>query len=165
MTTTQAPVIASTQKPFGYWFDKQKTFIMNCNVDFRFDETEKAKLLLPLYTHAQPASAPTQAQPVAVDAWQPIETAPKDGSMILLGKLANIDDDDWAISTAGFWQEAAEDSADDMSLDAGFVDAQYQQFVPARSFGLSHYRSLGCQPTHWQPLPTPPNGITLKETP
>jgi Lar family restriction alleviation protein len=95
------------------------------------------------------ATAPSGAK---VPQWQPIETAPKDGTCIALGCVE--DDDQAAVSTVGWWQEAAEDSIDDMGQDAGFVDHGYQVFDPGRSFGNRQYP--GIQPTHWQPLPAAP---------
>jgi hypothetical protein len=88
--------------------------------------------------------------------WQPIETAPRDSSKILLGLPVNTDDDSGSVSTAGYWQEGWEDSVDDMGCDNGFVDVHYQEFSPSRSFGAAAYRSTGRQPTHWMPLPKPP---------
>lgn len=88
--------------------------------------------------------------------WLDISTAPHDGSMILLGRSENTEDDSGPISTAGRWQEGWEDSIDDMGCDDGFVDVDYQQFSPPRSFGAELHRSIGCQPTHWRPLPEAP---------
>lgn len=61
------------------------------------------------------------------DNWQPIETAPKDGSQILLyGRV----DSDRAFRHIGFWSERWNDWLD-MTM----------------SFSV---------PTHWMPLPAPP---------
>lgn len=87
-------------------------------------------------------------------AWMPIDSAPKDGTMILLGREA-IEDCD-AISIPGFWQEGWEDSIDDMGCDSGFVDVHFQEFSGGRSFGVEAYRTAPNQPTHWQPLPAAP---------
>ncbi|WP_315132892.1 DUF551 domain-containing protein [Achromobacter marplatensis] len=86
--------------------------------------------------------------------WKPIASAPKDGSLILLGREA-IEDCD-AISVPGFWQEGWEDSIDDMGCDSGFVDVQFQEFSGGRSFGAESYRCASNQPTHWMPLPSAP---------
>ena len=86
--------------------------------------------------------------------WQPIETAPKDGRTILLGR-GPIEDCE-AISVPGFWQEGWEDSIDDMGCDSGFVDVHFQEFSGGRSFGAEKYRCAPNQPTHWMPLPAAP---------
>lgn len=100
------------------------------------------------------------SQAVQVPGWRPIETAPKDGTMIMLGRPAVVGTDEveerCAISTPGYWQEGWEDSVDDMGCDDGFVDCQHQEFSPPRSFGAEAYRSLGTQPTHWMPMPAAP---------
>lgn len=88
------------------------------------------------------------------DAWRSIDTAPKDGTCILLG-CANSDDT-VAVSTMGWWQESESDGPDTMGADAGFVDYAFNCFCPSRSFGNPDFRRPGYQPTHWQPLPNPP---------
>lgn len=82
--------------------------------------------------------------------WQPISTAPRDGTMILLGKEGS--EDYSAISTPGFWQEGWDDSIDDMGCDSGFVDVEFQEFSSGRSFGTEEYRRDPVQPTRWMPL-------------
>lgn len=104
----------------------------------------------------------TRAQPavLAVPGWRPIDEAPKDGSMILLGMPDRVDDDGGEVSTPGYWQKGWEDSVDDMGCDDGFVDVHFQEFSPPRSFGAEAYRSKGRQPTHWMPLPPAPTEAT-----
>ena len=61
--------------------------------------------------------------------WQPIETAPKDGTFLLLA----LDDGDFPI--------------------VGGFDTEGGKFSCAR-YGDAFYP----QPTHWMPLPSPPKG-------
>ena len=93
--------------------------------------------------------------------WQSIETAPKDGSLIILGWVGSAEDHEdgyEAVSLPGRWQQGVEDGVDYMGQDDGFVDCNYQFFIPPRTTGPEAYRYSGRQPTHWQPLPQPPNG-------
>lgn len=85
--------------------------------------------------------------------WRPIDSAPKDKS-ILLGSPETGDDP--AISTLGWWEGPESDGMDYMGHDGGFVDYDYSTYRPGRSIGnpKSHYPPR--QPTHWQPLPEPP---------
>lgn len=92
--------------------------------------------------------------------WQPIETAPRDGAMILLGRPESEDRDEVAISAAGYWLEPEPDFPDSMGHDGGFTDVEYGSFQPGRSIGNPSHMLEARQPTHWRPLPTPPHEDT-----
>lgn len=70
-------------------------------------------------------------------AWQPVETAPKDGTKILLG---------W------FPETAYEGASTMQSQEVAFWHSIHQQWC-----GRELLKSAGpFSPTHWQPLPKPP---------
>lgn len=119
-------------------------------------EAEKAMADLRHYlrTHPSPTQPPAQAE----RAWLPIETAPKDGTVVILGR-AGDDDEVASVVTPGHWLEAEDDGVDYMGADAGFVDEHYQEFRPGRSFGNPKYMYAPSQPTHWMPLPPPPAAL------
>jgi hypothetical protein len=98
-----------------------------------------------------------KATPRAAEAgeWLPIESAPRDGTRIILGR-PDEDGDGGGISVCGYWIDELEDGVDYMGNDGGFTDVDYQVFQPGRSFGAESYRCAGKQPTHWRPLPAPP---------
>lgn len=66
------------------------------------------------------------------DKWQPIETAPKDGTDII---LARPEDDDCWYAIAQWWV-------------AGWA------FMSGRVGDMPAL--IGFEPTHWMPLPSPP---------
>ena len=83
------------------------------------------------------------------DGWVSVDTAPKDGTKILL-----LLEDDRIES--GRWIEKEEDQVDSMGHDAGWITDSGWTF-PGRSFGNPDYYSEPCNtPAHWKPLPAPP---------
>ena len=86
--------------------------------------------------------------------WLDISTAPKD-RIIILG-LEPTDEYPEGHACQGQWQEGWEDSVDDMGCNDGFVDSQFDFFIPPRLFGSTAYQTGGLQPTHWMPLPKAP---------
>lgn len=74
-----------------------------------------------------------------VPEWQPIETAPKDGTVIWLAKEGHM--------RLGLWTNGAEHE-NHGTKDGGWID-----WVNAHGTGP---RGLRFAPTHWMPLPTPP---------
>ena len=77
-----------------------------------------------------PAGATPHTAPVLTEAWQPIETAPKDGTAILVseGRFTHCVE----------WNDEYEWWAVDDNK-------------------LGPFRLRGTAPTHWQPLPPPPS--------
>lgn len=92
--------------------------------------------------------------------WQPIETAPKDGEVVLIARRFDADPDfegvPGGVVCAGYWEEGYGDGPDYMGMDDGWHDLRFSEFLPGRSFGNPDYRHEGSQPTHWMPLPPPP---------
>jgi len=81
----------------------------------------------PLFTHP-PRS-------LSNEGWMPIETAPRDGSAILLGHEGAAFD--------GWWEA---DGRETDTGEPGWIDGLMNN--------IEEYTTL--HPTHWQPLPTPP---------
>ena len=94
--------------------------------------------------------------------WQPIETAPKDGTPILLARAVE-DGDEYTVVTLGWWIEGYDDGPDDMGHDDGFTDYRFDTFRPGRSIGNPAYMYEAKQPTHWMPLPPPPFASSRRE--
>jgi len=74
--------------------------------------------------------------------WQPIESAPRDGTSILM----------WGID----YTEAEIGKCVDIPITEGDVDSTYKAFV--WNDGATSWDSFcDMTPTHWQPLPEPPS--------
>jgi hypothetical protein len=87
--------------------------------------------------------------------WRPIETAPKDGTLLLF-YLAEAPDGrrsyelpeaakNWTI---GFWMHQTWKSIE--TIDAGGMGGEMTGW-------MADYVCLDAEPTHWMPLPEPPS--------
>lgn len=84
------------------------------------------------------ALAATPAQPTEVERWGPIETAPKDGTVVLLGRhMGNF----------GFVRGYGHFDGKPGVFLSGWISTGFDPVMS--NLGLAH-------PTHWAPLPTPP---------
>ena len=80
--------------------------------------------------------------------WRTIDSAPKDGTEILLWTPEGID--------VSCWSELEEDGQQSMGHDAGFCGL-LTCADPGRHMGNPEFfREAVNQPTHWMPLPEPP---------
>lgn len=75
---------------------------------------------------------------IVMDWWRPIETAPKDGTTILLAVPG------WKLAVTGYWW-------DHQTITNGKVVSHTQKW----SYG-SLYANNDVDPTHWMPLPELP---------
>ncbi len=76
--------------------------------------------------------------------WQPIETAPKDGTELLLGGRQGVDIGSWEADVI-----AAIESGVEVACGA-----------PEGWYGITRYDASGPQPTHWMPLPSSPASLS-----
>jgi hypothetical protein len=106
--------------------------------------------------------------------WQPIETAPKDGTEVLLTGTMNVDGEDYPDHIAaeilasrpiviGRWLSSSGCTA--------WTDVETSELRRVQVRERYHYEgwdmeSNGLEPTHWMPLPSPPEiGGQLEEPP
>ena len=80
----------------------------------------------------------------APSGWEPIATAPKDGTPVLVAGAGGVDMCSWQ-------DEAPEQRECGVIVDAGY---------PEGWWGSAYYAGGEAQPTHWMPLPAPPEGRT-----
>jgi hypothetical protein len=81
---------------------------------------------------------------VSVNGWQPIETAPKDGRFVLLHVPQGLESG--VVTVGAYWK------ADGRADNGRFLKGNWDGWL-----GMDvDVRSSWCEPTHWQPLPTPP---------
>ena len=71
--------------------------------------------------------------------WKPIETAPKDGTVVLLFVGRGVMIDFTRTAYVGSWRE-------------GGVGEPQQDYIGWRALCCGRWHA----PTHWQPLPAPP---------
>lgn len=77
--------------------------------------------------------------------WHPIETAPKDGTEVLLWWRAEIGHDVVDFWASGHWKRLGDGSA-------GWIGESFHASEPG------YWTRLICErPTHWMPLPDPPD--------
>lgn len=85
--------------------------------------------------------------------WQPIETAPKDGTRILLLEAGNV--------YLGLWDsnfgisEIYDPEADQYVNRPAWTDGT------VKSWGYEEQNEIE-QPTHWMPLPDPPASMSIE---
>lgn len=85
------------------------------------------------------------ARHVRANSWPPIDTAPKDGTEILIWRAG------WACAYVAKWHRGCEDEPDGWLLDplaAG--PGEDETFL-----GYAEDIHSGCMPTHWAPKPEP----------
>lgn len=83
--------------------------------------------------------------------WQPIKTAPRDGTQVLL--WAEAWEMTWGIQIGYFMQPE-----ECWATAEGTVDDNDEDFDPhAEVFDESILEDLNTGPTHWMPLPIPPS--------
>lgn len=86
--------------------------------------------------------------------WQPIETAPKDGSRILF-----YDSMSSGLIFAGWWDEKFDLKYEEGSDEETYIGAWTDDAVES----FSYEETCSYEPTHWKPLPRPPLTQTGEE--
>jgi hypothetical protein len=83
-------------------------------------------------------------------AWQPIETAPKDGAMILLARNQRV--------TLGHWEPEHWPTASEHHASTGEYLGQFETGQCDEAYWASEDGGFTEEepPSHWMPLPTPP---------
>jgi hypothetical protein len=80
--------------------------------------------------------------------WQPIETAPKDGTFVMLF-VPNGQLETGPVTIGGYWK------AVERSPDGRFKNGEWTRFSGWLGSDADCHASW-CDPTHWMPLPCPP---------
>ena len=84
-----------------------------------------------------PSSTPPHRKPLT--GWQPIETAPRDGTEILMTNGVDVSSGQWFSEYGGTYDQEGAPNGDER--DAGWMD---------------WIGGMQPDPTHWMPLPPPP---------
>ena len=81
--------------------------------------------------------------------WQPIETAPKDGSVVLIADAEHVNEAHYVFEVGEF-------------LVSNYPDPYWEKYD--HSYWDRHNDdSDWYEPTHWMPLPPPPNPNTTEQ--
>lgn len=140
MTTNQpAPARAELAKSLE-WLARGESFNVD---DARRAMLDAAKML-----RAAPLVAPAAERPVG-DGWQPIETAPKDGTPILIFDPTQGGPGDAAWMVDGR-------SAPLLFDDRRFAIGYWRVWKNGGEWMWGNRNSSRVSPTHWMPLPSPP---------
>ena len=105
-----------------------------------------------LALRGKPDQFPDAAKMMPVSGWQPIETAPKDGTQIILTNGVSV--------AQGEWLHQEPYARENRDLDGRYIS---QDEFDGFDGWIDFVGGMLPEPTHWQPLPPPPNGITAKE--
>ena len=80
--------------------------------------------------------------------WQPIETAPKDGTRVLACKLGfNV--------CIAWWEKLPDDVLAHIKTREKWRNIDVEEFV-SEDLWVDDWTSTWYEPTHWMPLPEPP---------
>lgn len=79
--------------------------------------------------------------------WQPIETAPKDETRVLLSTP-------WGV-VIGYWHEGGPQSDCGRAIQYPGWESEGGETQPGHNMGGDLCKDQQCPPTHWMPLPEP----------
>lgn len=127
--------------------DEQREDLYNTYFDDVFTDGEDADAIIKAIEQAVLQSPEVQARQ-----WQPIETAPKDGTHIMLSDGTSVTVGHWLYQPGGTTEYRDLDGRwigqDDRDEFAGWIDWMG-----------------GITPTHWMPLPAPPSDAMQEQKP
>ncbi|MBB1617145.1 hypothetical protein A9978_32320 [Pseudomonas sp. UMC65] len=129
-----------------YWTDNGDFYFTLRNKGRLFKYADDADFrVVPLYT--RPAEQPAPVAVALPEQWHPIETAPKDETEIILRKGDRV--------TAGAWIEWSKHHAEHHSTTGEYLgQVEYDSGANWGSWDGGFCEDD--EPTHWQPLPNPP---------
>lgn len=86
----------------------------------------------------------------ALFGWQPIETAPRDGTFVML-HVPHGQIETGPVTIGGYWK------ADERDPNGRFRKGEWAKANFSGWLGCdADYRESWCEPTHWMPLPEAP---------